>query len=86
MNKQIPPSAAIKLFRDGRTSGALLGLNLQDGEIEYVAIAPPFGEEQAKEAAERAAQQLERRLKIEHLKLPRVLEGGGVDKADWWKY
>ena len=82
----LPPLTAIRLFRDGRMSGALLGLNLQEGECEFVAVNSPFGEAEAKQAAEQAAKKLERRLKIEHLHLPRVLEGGELDNADWWKY
>lgn len=83
--KEFPPLSAIRLFRDGRFAGALFGLNLQNGESEFVAIHSPFGEEQAKAAAEQAAQKLERRLKVQPLSFPRILEGGEGDEASWWK-
>jgi len=81
-----PAASAVRLFRNGRYAGALLGLTLQDGESEFVAVEGPFGESEAKEAARKAADKLEKRLNISHLNLPRVFEGEEGERADWWKY
>jgi len=71
--------------------GALLGPNLRQGELEFVAIDDPGGEREEWKAAEAAAQQLERRLGITHLKLPRIQDNEGgtsfdddSDEPDWW--
>jgi hypothetical protein len=82
----LPLGFAFRLFRDGRYAGALLGSKLRDGESEFVPIAAPFGESEAKEAAARAADKLEKRLNISHLHLPRHFEGDENTRAAWWKY
>ena len=61
---------------------ALLGLNLEDGESEFVAILPPFEVDQENAAGQVAADILEARLGIRHLHLPRVVEGVAGDE---WK-
>jgi hypothetical protein len=81
---ETPSLSAIRIFRNGPYMGAVLGLNLQEGESEFARILPPFGPTEESAAGERAAQLLENRLNLGHLNLQRVYSEDEVPRVVRW--